>query len=283
MSDSLAMDRRRRARSPKHFDTHFRFALSNEVLSKSKINELITHSGDPGFVQQELCQAVKVMRPSGDTQATLLLDALITHAEEVPEENVVRNKNLVDTQLGAVLKAIRHGLGRPIDRHGNSLNRVVLDPGGQDSVVRPDDAETNRRLPGYPFFGPDRDPDLVWCLSGKTVELQRGQETDDPVRQGPACLDEAVVCRDVGIGGLVESPCDAHEAALPAQALEIGPDNAGGRDVAGAHDACGVGQGQDALPRAHFMHDDSCYNISVRRDKSLGFVTLREGDWLQAE
>ena len=88
MSNSLEMDKHRRACSPKHFDTYFRFALSDEVLRMGEIKELIDHSGDPEFVRQAFCQAAKIKRPTGDTRAALLLEALITHAEDVPEENI---------------------------------------------------------------------------------------------------------------------------------------------------------------------------------------------------
>lgn len=79
---------------------------------------------------------------------------------------------------------------------------------------------------------------------------------------------------DVGIGGLVESPRNAKEAPLLAQALEIGSGNTSVCDVAGANNALGFGQGQDTIPRADFIHHGGCYNISVRRDKALDFVTL---------
>ena len=88
MSNSLEMDKHQRACSPKHFDTYFRFALSNDVLPKRQIDELIAHSGDPEFVQQKFRQAAKIKRPTGDTRAALLLEALTTHAEDVPEENI---------------------------------------------------------------------------------------------------------------------------------------------------------------------------------------------------
>ena len=89
------------------------------------------------------------------------------------------------------------------------LNRVVLYPGGQHSFVRPDDAKADRRMHGHPFFGRNHHPDLVRCLGGETMELQRRQETDDSMLQCLACFNEAVVRRDVRIGSLVESAPDA--------------------------------------------------------------------------
>ena len=82
------MDKHRRACSPKHFDTYFRFVLSNDVLSMGEINNFIARSGDLEFVRQAFRQAAKIKRPTGDTRAALLLEALITHAEDVSEENI---------------------------------------------------------------------------------------------------------------------------------------------------------------------------------------------------
>ena len=141
-----------------------------------------------------------------------------------------------------------------MDLYVNALNCVALYPGGQHSFMRSDDAKANRRMRGHPFFAPDRYPDLVRCLGGETVELQRGQETDNSMRQCLACFQEAVVRRDVGIGSLVEAAPDAHEASFLAQALEIGPGDAGICYVAGANDPLGLGQGQNTLPRADFIH-----------------------------
>ena len=95
MSNSLEMDKHRRACSPKHFDTYFRFALSDEVLRMGEIKELIDHSGDPEFVRQAFRQAAKIKRPTGDTRAALLLEALRIHAEDVPERHI-----------GSLLKAV---------------------------------------------------------------------------------------------------------------------------------------------------------------------------------
>ncbi len=83
MTQQSEWDRQRRACSPKHFDTYFRFALSNEALSKNEIDKLIARSGDPGFIRQAFRQAAKSAQ-----RTALLLDALITHAGEVPEENI---------------------------------------------------------------------------------------------------------------------------------------------------------------------------------------------------
>ena len=94
-SNSLETDKQRRVYSPKHFDTYFRFVLSNDVLSMSEINKFIAHSGDPEFVQQEFRQAAKIARPTGDTRAALLLEALMIHAKDVPERHI-----------GSLLKAV---------------------------------------------------------------------------------------------------------------------------------------------------------------------------------
>ena len=160
----------------------------------------------------------------------------------------------VEAQLVTVLEAIRHGLGRLIDRHLNALNRVMPSLGGQQGFMCPDDTEADWRMGGHPFLAPNCHPGLVRRLGGETMELQCGQETDDPMRDCLACFNEAVVRCYVRIGSLVKSTPDAHEAAFLAQALEIGPGDASVCDVTGANDALGFGQGQDAVPRTRFVH-----------------------------
>ena len=88
-------NRQRRVCSPRHFDTYFRFALPNDVLSRSEIAEFIARSAEPEFVQRSFLDATKISSPNFGTKATLLLEELIIHAPSVS-----------DAQVGTLLKAI---------------------------------------------------------------------------------------------------------------------------------------------------------------------------------
>ena len=88
-------DKQRRVCSPRHFDTYFRFALPDDVLSRSEIEELIVRSDDPEFVQRAFLNAVKISSPNFDTKAILLLEELRIRASDVS-----------DAQVGTLLKTI---------------------------------------------------------------------------------------------------------------------------------------------------------------------------------
>ena len=86
--DPDTWDHQRRVCSPKHFDTYFRFALQDDVLSSGEIKELITGARDPEFIRQSLLDASQRELPNGDTKASLLLDALNVHADEISDDQV---------------------------------------------------------------------------------------------------------------------------------------------------------------------------------------------------
>ena len=81
-------DKQRRVCSPRHFDTYFRFALSNDVLSRSEIEELIVRSDDPEFVRRSFLDAVKISSPNFGTKTALLLEELRIHADDVPQGTI---------------------------------------------------------------------------------------------------------------------------------------------------------------------------------------------------
>lgn len=81
-------DRQRRVCSPGHFDTYFRFALPDDVLSRGEIEELISRSDDPEFVRDSFLRAAEVPLATGGARVSLLLEALITYADDMPEEKI---------------------------------------------------------------------------------------------------------------------------------------------------------------------------------------------------
>ena len=81
-------ERERRACSRKHFDTYFRFSLSDETISTAEVRSVIQNSDDSDFVSAALLEASKTPKPSGQgTRASVLLDELIAHAKNIPIEN----------------------------------------------------------------------------------------------------------------------------------------------------------------------------------------------------
>ena len=86
--DPDTWERQRRICSPKHFDTYFRFALQDDVLSSGEIKELIASTGNPESIRQSLLDASQRKLPNGGTRAGLLLDALKVDANEIANNNV---------------------------------------------------------------------------------------------------------------------------------------------------------------------------------------------------
>ena len=86
--DPDTWERQRRVCSPKHFDTYFRFALPDDILSSSEITELISGAGNPEFIKRSFLDAVQEKLSNGATRASLLFDALRIHASEIADEHV---------------------------------------------------------------------------------------------------------------------------------------------------------------------------------------------------
>jgi predicted KAP-like P-loop ATPase len=80
--------RERRACAPDHFDSYFRFAISEDVLPKRQIDELLAHSAEEGFVAQALREGLAAKRSNGGTKAALILEELNLHANSVADEHV---------------------------------------------------------------------------------------------------------------------------------------------------------------------------------------------------
>jgi predicted KAP-like P-loop ATPase len=104
-----------------HFDTYFRFGLSDEVVPQKKVSALIERAADREFVTNEFRIALSEHRRTGATRASLLMDELRTRADEVAENAI--------TSLLTTLFALGDELDRPEDEaRGFSLanNRLRL-------------------------------------------------------------------------------------------------------------------------------------------------------------
>ncbi|GMO78767.1 KAP family P-loop NTPase fold protein [Bradyrhizobium ottawaense] len=74
--------------SEDHFDSYFRFAVGDEVLSRAELNEFISKASDEAFVKASMRAALGVIRRDGSTKAKLILDELNLHATSVDREDV---------------------------------------------------------------------------------------------------------------------------------------------------------------------------------------------------
>lgn len=81
-------DRQRRICSPRHFDTYFRFSLSEYQISMSEIKTLIQKAGDIDYIQRSLLDAAEIKLPDGFTRATLLIQELAIRADLIPEDHI---------------------------------------------------------------------------------------------------------------------------------------------------------------------------------------------------
>lgn len=78
----------RRVCSPDHFDSYFRFAIGDEVLTSTELDAFLARADDTDYVKSTLRHAVTVPRRSGGTKAAVWLDELNTHAERVDRAKV---------------------------------------------------------------------------------------------------------------------------------------------------------------------------------------------------
>lgn len=84
-----AWEKARRVCTATHFDTYFRFSISDETLTRSELREIVRRAGDQAFVIEKFRHAATVRRRSGGTKAAVLLSELNTHADEVPNDQVL--------------------------------------------------------------------------------------------------------------------------------------------------------------------------------------------------
>lgn len=73
--------------SPDIFDVYFRFGVSQDVLRRSEIDELMAVASDPEAVIQVLKTAAATKRPSGTSKAREYLERLYDHTDEITPES----------------------------------------------------------------------------------------------------------------------------------------------------------------------------------------------------
>ncbi len=80
--------KQRRACVAEHFPTYFRLSISDDVVPRREIEEIIANSGDQIWLRSKLRLSVRERRRDGGTRAAILLDALNQHSDDVPLDNV---------------------------------------------------------------------------------------------------------------------------------------------------------------------------------------------------
>lgn len=78
----------RRVCSADHFDSYFRFAIGDEVLTSTELDAFLASAGDIEQVKATLRHAVAVTRRSGGTKAAVWLDELNTHAARLDRDKI---------------------------------------------------------------------------------------------------------------------------------------------------------------------------------------------------
>ena len=78
----------RRVCSPDHFDSYFRFAIGDEVLTSTELDSFLARADDIEYMKTTLRHAVTVARRSGGTKAAVWLGELTTHAERVDRDKI---------------------------------------------------------------------------------------------------------------------------------------------------------------------------------------------------
>ncbi len=78
----------RRVCSADHFDTFFRFAIGDEVLTSTELDAFLARADDIEYVKATLRHAVTVNRRSGGTKAAVWLDELNTHSARLDRSKV---------------------------------------------------------------------------------------------------------------------------------------------------------------------------------------------------
>lgn len=79
-------DRWRRDRliaSAEHFRSYFAFAVSDAVLPADRVDAIIAGAANPVLIASAFREALAKKRPTGSTEAALLLEELTVHAEDI--------------------------------------------------------------------------------------------------------------------------------------------------------------------------------------------------------
>jgi predicted KAP-like P-loop ATPase len=80
--------RERRVCASNHFDSYFRFTISDDVLAKREIDELIARASEDVFITAAVRDGLAIKRSSGRTKAALIIEELNLHASNIADNRV---------------------------------------------------------------------------------------------------------------------------------------------------------------------------------------------------
>lgn len=87
-SESSQWQRDRLICSKEHFATYFAFGVTNEGVTASESDALISGAGAPGATANALTKYLAIRRKRGGTRAALALDELSVHAEDIAANDI---------------------------------------------------------------------------------------------------------------------------------------------------------------------------------------------------
>jgi predicted KAP-like P-loop ATPase len=86
-SDSMSR-RFRRICTAEHFDTYFRFAIGEEILSAATVSALIRQANERDYIQTTIRSSLETRLASGKTKASVYLDELRVHAPDIAQDHI---------------------------------------------------------------------------------------------------------------------------------------------------------------------------------------------------
>ncbi len=86
-SDTTQWLLERRVCASPHFDTYFRFSVSNRTVPKNEIEQIIDRSDDKVFIKEVLLEGMDIFQAEGRTKTSFILDEITANASKIPTEN----------------------------------------------------------------------------------------------------------------------------------------------------------------------------------------------------
>ena len=143
--ESAVWKKQRRACSPEHFDTYFRFSLSENAVSIAEIRTLVAGAGDSECIRRLFLEAAEFKMADGGTKPQVFLQELAIRVDEVSRDHIGNLlKSIYSVADSLVLAEGREGTGLSI--FGETLHQVLeltcrltmerLAPESRSSVIR---------------------------------------------------------------------------------------------------------------------------------------------------
>ena len=95
----------KRARSVIHFDTYFRFSISNEIISNEEFQEFVENASNQNYIKSHLLDLEKEDVDVGRTRASFMLDKISLNVESIDRDNVEPFLNAIYSISGELTKS----------------------------------------------------------------------------------------------------------------------------------------------------------------------------------